>query len=69
MTSESSFIDLLRDLPSHPAARGLLDDAAVFGFAGRNLVLTQDAMIEGVHFLSDDPPESVGWKLAHHDDA
>lgn len=64
MTSESAFIDLLRSLPSHPAARGLMDDAAVFGFAGRNLVLTQDAMIEGVHFLPDDPPESVGWKLA-----
>lgn len=64
MTSETGFIALLRALPTHPAARGLLDDAAVFGFAGRNLVLTQDAMIEGVHFLVDDPPETVGWKLA-----
>ena len=30
---------------------------------GRELVLTADAMVEGVHFLPDDPPDLVGRKL------
>ena len=37
----------------------MLDDAAVLG----DLVLTHDSIAEGVHFLPDDPPASVGWKL------
>src|SRR3546814_20880298 len=28
------------------------------------LVLTSDTLVEGVHFLPDDPPGSIGWKLA-----
>ena len=28
------------------------------------LVLTSDTLVEGVHFLPDDPPATVGWKLA-----
>jgi len=28
------------------------------------LVLTTDTMVEGVHYLATDPPESLGWKLA-----
>ncbi len=28
-----------------------------------DLVLTHDSIAEGVHFLPDDPPASVGWKL------
>ena len=31
--------------------------------AGRQLVLTADAMVAGVHFLPDDPPDLVGRKL------
>ncbi len=30
---------------------------------GRELVLSADAMVEGVHFLPDDPPETIGRKL------
>jgi thiamine-monophosphate kinase len=63
VTNESRFISLARALAVHPAARGLLDDAAVLEFAGRKLVLTHDMLIEGVHFLSSDPPEDVAWKL------
>ncbi|HEY0836771.1 MAG TPA: thiamine-phosphate kinase, partial [Azospirillum sp.] len=45
-------------------ARGLADDAAVFGVpAGLELVVTVDAMVAGVHFLPDDPPEDVAAKL------
>ena len=57
--SELDFIEALRAIATHPAARGLADDAAVLG----DLVLTHDTIAEGVHFLPDDPPASVGWKL------
>ncbi len=56
---ELDFIDRLRALATHPAARGLNDDAAVIG----DLVFTHDMIAEGVHFLPSDPPASVGWKL------
>lgn len=63
MTSESAFIAAMRALATHPAARGLLDDAAVLEIGGKRLVLTHDMIVEGVHFLSSDPPEDVAWKL------
>ena len=56
---ELAFIERLRALATHPAARGLYDDVAVVG----DLVLTHDTIAEGVHYLPDDPPASVGWKL------
>ena len=47
-----------------PGALNLQDDAAVLAPpAGRELVLTVDAMVAGVHFLPDDPPDLVGRKL------
>ncbi len=47
-----------------PGALDLGDDAALLAPpAGRELVLTVDAMIGGVHFLPDDPPDLVGRKL------
>jgi thiamine-monophosphate kinase len=47
-----------------PGAQGLLNDAAVFdSSAGDSLVVTLDAMVEGVHFLPEDPPELIGRKL------
>lgn len=46
------------------AARGLADDAAVFEPPpGRALVIAADALVEGVHFLADDPPGLVARKL------
>ncbi len=63
MTGESDFISALRRLAGHPAARGLVDDAAVLELGGRRLVLTHDMIIEGVHFLPSDPAEDVAWKL------
>jgi len=42
----------------------LLDDAALLmPPPGRQLVLTADAIVEGVHFLPGDPPDTVGRKL------
>lgn len=42
-------------------ARGLVDDAAVLEAQGA-LVVTTDAIVEGVHFLSSDPIETVAAK-------
>src|SRR5690606_25226388 len=42
----------------------LADDVAVLQTTGEQLVLTTDTMVEGVHYRQDDPPETVGWKLA-----
>lgn len=63
MSGESDFIDSLRAIATHPAARGLADDAAVLEVGGVSLVLTHDVLVEGVHFLPEDPPEDVAWKL------
>jgi thiamine-monophosphate kinase len=45
-------------------ALALGDDAAVFAPpVGRELVVAADAMVAGVHFLPDDPPDLVARKL------
>lgn len=47
-----------------PGALGLTDDAALVGeVAGSDTVITVDAMVAGVHFLPDDPPDLVARKL------
>jgi len=47
-----------------PAARGLRDDAAFLPAApGYDTVLTVDALVAGVHFLPDDPPDLIARKL------
>src|SRR5215469_14044424 len=47
-----------------PGGLGLLDDAALIGYpAGRELVVTADAIVAGVHYLPDDPPDLVARKL------
>ena len=56
---EAEVIARLRRIATAPEARGLLDDVAVLD----GLVITHDSIAEGVHFLSTDPPASVGWKL------
>jgi thiamine-monophosphate kinase len=61
--TEADLLAQLRTFPLHEAARGLADDAAVLGSSDGALVLTHDMIVEGVHFLPADPPESVAWKL------
>jgi thiamine-monophosphate kinase len=47
-----------------PGALDLSDDAALLDPPpGKQLVLAADAMVAGVHFLPDDPPETIGRKL------
>ena len=46
-----------------PAALGLRDDAALLRPPpGRDLVLTTDALVAGVHFFPDDPPGAIARK-------
>lgn len=63
VTTELSFIAALRAIATDPAARGLADDAAVLPLGDAQLVLTMDTLVEGIHFLSQDPPADVAWKL------
>ncbi|HEY2050071.1 MAG TPA: thiamine-phosphate kinase [Caulobacteraceae bacterium] len=62
---EFAWIDLIRPLTrGDPRALDLLDDAAVLpGRAGFELVVSADAMVEGVHFLADDPPVTIAKRL------
>jgi len=47
-----------------PEALDLMDDAAVIaGRPGFDLVITKDAMVEGVHFLKHDPLDLTARKL------
>jgi len=63
MTTELAFIAALRALATHPGARGLDDDCALLEIGGETLVLTHDAMVEGVHFLAGQDRADVAWKL------
>ena len=49
-------------LATHPGALGLGDDAAVLAPSGDDIVVTTDAIVEGVHFLSTDPADTVARK-------
>jgi thiamine-monophosphate kinase len=51
-----------RPLATDPGAFNLVDDAAILKAQNDDTVVTTDAIVEGVHFLSDDPPDSVGRK-------
>ncbi len=50
-------------LATESAALALRDDAAVLVVTeGYELIATCDTLIAGVHFLPDDPPDSIGYK-------
>jgi thiamine-monophosphate kinase len=51
-----------RPIATDPGAFGLGDDAAILKAQGEDIVVTTDAIVEGVHFLSDDPPDTVARK-------
>ena len=52
-----------RPLATDPGAFALTDDAAVFSVRpGEDIVTTADMLVAGVHFLPDDPPESIARK-------
>src|SRR5215204_2497161 len=51
-----------RPIATDPGAFRLDDDAALFKPDGSDIVVTTDAIVEGVHFLPDDPPDTVARK-------
>ena len=51
-----------RPLATDPGAFGLDDDAAALRPDGSDIVVTTDAIVEGVHFLPDDPPDTIARK-------
>jgi thiamine-monophosphate kinase len=51
-----------KPLATDPGAFGLVDDAAVLRSSGEDIVVTTDAVVEGVHYLADDPPDTVARK-------
>ena len=51
-----------RPLATDPGAFQLDDDAAVLKADGDDIVVTTDAIVEGVHFLPDDPPDTIARK-------
>jgi thiamine-monophosphate kinase len=51
-----------RPLATDPGAFRLEDDAAALKPDGNDIVVTVDAIVEGVHFLPDDPPDTVARK-------
>jgi thiamine-monophosphate kinase len=51
-----------RPLATDAGAFNLADDAAILQASGDDIVVTTDAIVEGVHFLADDPPDTVARK-------
>jgi thiamine-monophosphate kinase len=51
-----------KPLATDPGAFDLTDDAALLKSSADDIVVTTDAIVEGVHFLPDDPPDTVARK-------
>ena len=51
-----------KPIATEPGAFGLQDDAAILRVGGEDVVVTTDAVVEGVHFLPDDPPQTLARK-------
>lgn len=70
MTSEGALLNRIRKAVLSDGGRkagcvrlGIGDDAAILKpRRGRELILSSDFLIEGVHFLSADPPNAIGYK-------
>nr|WP_221239350.1 thiamine-phosphate kinase [Sphingomonas xinjiangensis] len=53
----------MRGLPLHPGAQNLRDDCALLEIGGETMVLTHDAIAEGVHYRPGTDPADIAWKL------
>jgi thiamine-monophosphate kinase len=51
-----------KPLATDPGAFGLVDDAAIISADGDDIVVKTDAIVEGVHYLPSDPPDTVARK-------
>jgi thiamine-monophosphate kinase len=62
-SGEDSLISrYFKPLATDPGAFGLADDAAVLRARGEDVVVNTDAIVEGVHFLADDPADTIARK-------
>ena len=63
LSGEDSLIArYFKPIATDPGAFTLDDDAAALKTSGDDIVVTTDAVVEGVHFLSDDPPDTLARK-------
>jgi thiamine-monophosphate kinase len=54
----------LRPIATHQAALNLQDDVALIpGIDGYQWAITKDAIVAGIHFFPDDPPQLIAKKL------
>src|ERR1700693_3514418 len=51
-----------RPLATDPGAFDLGDDAAILKALGEDIVVTTDAIVEGIHFLPNDPADTIAQK-------
>lgn len=51
-----------KPLATDPGAFNLDDDAAALKAQGEDIVVTTDAIVEGVHYLPGDPPDAIARK-------
>lgn len=51
-----------KPLATDPGAFDLTDDAAILKSSADDVVVTTDAIVEGVHFLANDPPDTIARK-------
>src|SRR3954464_10641342 len=51
-----------KPLATAAGAFALTDDAAILKSSADDVVVTTDAIVEGVHFLPDDPPDTIARK-------
>ena len=51
-----------RPLANASGSLALLDDAAVLAGSADDIVVTTDAIVEGVHYFADDPPDTIARK-------
>jgi thiamine-monophosphate kinase len=62
-SAEDSLIaHYFKPIATDPGAFGLVDDAAILRALGGDIVVTTDAIVEGVHYLASDPPDTVARK-------
>ena len=59
---DSLIVRYFKPLATDPGAFGLVDDAAILSSSGDDIVVTTDAVVEGVHYLATDPPDTIARK-------
>jgi thiamine-monophosphate kinase len=63
VSAEDSLIArYFKPIATDPGAFELVDDAAILKVEGADVVVTTDAIVEGVHYLPSDPPDTVARK-------